>query len=45
MATREDQAVRYWPTADAYAVHLDRGPCGHILCAHASQCALQAVGT
>lgn len=40
MATREEQAVLYWPTPAAYALGLDRGPCGHILCAHAAECQL-----
>lgn len=41
MTSHADQQTGYWPTLDGYAAHLDRGPCGHILCAHATTCLQQ----
>lgn len=40
MATRDEQATRYWPTPAAYAAHLNRGACGHVLCAYSSGCSI-----
>lgn len=29
------------PTTKGFAAHLDRGPCGHIVCAYAERCSIQ----